>query len=158
MAHLWEMSFQYCLEACQLESEVALCVVEHAGLLKAPKTWILSDESNQNPKSIFNTHQVNKSVDDLKKASRIAQLILDLLSGKVLAPNQQNSEKLSHLLLIMLQLVDSIHSACALRHVVVLFRAHLGILVHAFLEVVCWKFEITDVLVYLSEGDGVILL
>ena len=97
-------------------------------------------------------------MDDLEKASRIAQLILDPISGKVLAPNQQNSEKLPHLLLIMLQLVDSIHSACALRHIVVLFGANLGVLVHAFLEVIRWKFEIADVLVYLSEGNGVILL
>ena len=97
-------------------------------------------------------------MDDLEKASRIAQLILDPLSGKVLAPNQQNSEELPHLLLIMLQLVDSIHNASALRHIIVLFGADLGVLVHALLKVIRWEFEITDVLVYLSEGNGVILL
>lgn len=152
------MSFQYCLEACHLESEVALSVVEHAGLLEAPKTWILSDESNQNPESIFNAHEVDKPVDDLKKAGWIAQLIPDLLSGEILAPNQQNSQKFSHLLLVMLQLVDAIHSACALRHVVVLLGANLSVLVHAFFKVIRWKFEVADVLVYLSEGNGVILL
>ena len=99
---------QNCFECSELKSEIAFCVIEHGRFLQTPQPWILSDEANEDPEGILHTREVYESVDHFEEACRIAQLVIDTFALEILSPNQKNSEQLSHLLLIVLELVDSV--------------------------------------------------
>ena len=47
-------------------------------------------------------------MDHFEEACRIAQLVINTFVLEGLSPNQKNSKQLSHLLLIVLELVDSV--------------------------------------------------
>ena len=108
-----------------IKSEIAFCIVEHTRFLQAPQPWILSDESNQDPEGIFHTCEVYESVDHFEEACRIAQLVIDTFALESLSPNQKNSEQLSHLLLIVLELVDSVDITWLGWHAALYFLANL---------------------------------
>ena len=58
-------------------------------------------------------------MNHVQEAGRIRELVGDALGLEVLSPYKQKSQKFSHLLLVMLHLVDSVNFARGVGHVVI---------------------------------------
>jgi hypothetical protein len=94
----------------------------------------------------------------VQESTRIGELVFDSFTFEVFAPHNKKSQKFSHKLLIMFHLVNSTDFAYGLRHIIVLLLAKtLTILIEDVTVVISWELVFFDILIDLSEGNGVIL-
>ena len=92
-------------------------------------------------------------MDHFEEALRIAQLVIDRFLLEGLSPNQKNSKQLPHLLLVVLELVDSVDISRTMRVALHIISRLCFILVYRIFVIIGWKFEITNVLINLSEHN-----